>query len=96
MPDALPRVIEERIVPSRSHTRASDPRAWLANPDHSPTAGRARPPFAPVAQAQLTRASKGRGGAWRTDGPNHYTLLVREQAKALYRYWPEVQDRLFD
>jgi len=22
--------------------------------------------------------------------------LVLEQAKALYRYWPEVQDRLFE
>jgi type I restriction enzyme R subunit len=27
---------------------------------------------------------------------NHYTQLVLEQAKALYRYWPEVQDRLFE
>ncbi len=27
---------------------------------------------------------------------NHYTQLVLEQAKALYRYWPEVEDRLFE
>lgn len=27
---------------------------------------------------------------------NHYTQLVLEQAKALYRYWPEVEGRLFD
>jgi type I restriction enzyme R subunit len=36
-----------------------------------------------------------RGG----EGPydvNHYTQLVLDQAKALYRYWPEVQDRLFE
>jgi type I restriction enzyme R subunit len=36
------------------------------------------------------------GGA---DGPldvNHYTQLVLEQAKALYRYWPEVEGRLFE
>src|SRR6185312_12953816 len=33
------------------------------------------------------------------DGPqdvNHFTQLVLEQAKALYRYWPEVEGRLFD
>ncbi len=26
---------------------------------------------------------------------NHYTQLVLEQAKELYRYWPDVEDRLF-
>ncbi len=26
---------------------------------------------------------------------NHYTQLVLDQAKELYRYWPEVEDRLF-
>jgi type I restriction enzyme R subunit len=33
------------------------------------------------------------------EGPydvNHYTQLVLEQAKALYRYWPDVEDRLFE
>ena len=33
------------------------------------------------------------------EGPfdvNHYTQLVLEQAKALYRYWPEVEGRLFE
>jgi type I restriction enzyme, R subunit len=30
------------------------------------------------------------------DDVNHYTQLVLEQAKALYRYWPEVEDRLFE
>jgi hypothetical protein len=36
-----------------------------------------------------------RGG----EGPydvNHYSQLVLEQAKALYRYWPEVEGRLFE
>jgi hypothetical protein len=28
-------------------------------------------------------------------GVHHFTLLVLDQAKALYRYWPEVGDRLF-
>jgi type I restriction enzyme R subunit len=39
---------------------------------------------------------KAPGGA---EGPldvNHYTQLVLEQAKALYRYWPEVEGRLFE
>ena len=33
------------------------------------------------------------------EGPldvNHYTQLVVEQAKLLYRYWPEVEGRLFE
>ena len=30
------------------------------------------------------------------DDLNHYTQLLLDQAKALYRYWPEVEDRLFD
>jgi type I restriction enzyme R subunit len=36
------------------------------------------------------------GGGEGPDGLNHYTQLVLEQAKALYRYWPEVKDRLFE
>ena len=36
------------------------------------------------------------GGGEGPDGLNHYTQLVLEQAMALYRYWPEVQDRLFE
>jgi hypothetical protein len=32
------------------------------------------------------------GGA---DAVTHYTQLVLDQAKELYRYWPEVGDRLF-
>jgi type I restriction enzyme R subunit len=39
-------------------------------------------------------ASGGGGGEGRYD-VNHYTQLVLDQAKALYRYWPEVEDRLF-
>jgi hypothetical protein len=34
-----------------------------------------------------------------SEGPydvNHFTQLVFEQAKALYKYWPEVQGRLFE
>jgi type I restriction enzyme R subunit len=34
----------------------------------------------------------GGGGA---DGIGHYTQLVLDQAKELYRYWPDVGDRLF-
>jgi type I restriction enzyme R subunit len=36
------------------------------------------------------------GGAGGPLDVNHYTQLVLEQAKALYRYWPEVEGRLFD
>jgi type I restriction enzyme R subunit len=36
------------------------------------------------------------GGGSELGDVNHYTQLVLEQAKALYRYWPEVQDRLFE
>jgi type I restriction enzyme R subunit len=39
-------------------------------------------------------ATAGGGGAGLYD-VNHYTQLVLDQAKALYRYWPEVEDRLF-
>jgi hypothetical protein len=35
-----------------------------------------------------------RGGEGSYD-VNHYSQLVLEQAKALYRYWLEVQARLF-
>lgn len=34
----------------------------------------------------------GGGGA---DAVTYYTQLVLDQAKELYRYWPEVEDRLF-
>lgn len=27
---------------------------------------------------------------------NYFTQLVLDQAKAMYRYWPEVGERLFD
>jgi type I restriction enzyme, R subunit len=40
-----------------------------------------------------TADASGRGGEARD--VNHYTQLVLDQAKALYRYWPEVEDRLF-
>ena len=37
------------------------------------------------------------GGGTVGDGSiNYFTQLVLDQAKALYRYWPEVGDRLFD
>lgn len=42
-------------------------------------------------------ASSDSGGG--SDGQvdlNHYTQLVLEQAKTLYRYWPEGRDRLFE
>jgi hypothetical protein len=35
-------------------------------------------------------------GGYIADGINYFTQLVLDQAKALYRYWPEVGDRLFD
>jgi type I restriction enzyme R subunit len=40
------------------------------------------------------KSSKQPGGG--PDDLNHYTQLVLDQAKALYRYWPDVEDRLFD
>ena len=45
---------------------------------------------------QPTTAATAVGGG---EGPydvNHYTQLELEQAKALYRYWPEVEGRLFE
>lgn len=40
-----------------------------------------------------TASASGGGGEARD--VNHYAQLVLDQAKALYRYWPEVEDRLF-
>lgn len=42
------------------------------------------------------KPSKQPGGGGGPDDLNHYTQLLLDQAKALYRYWPEVEDRLFD
>lgn len=39
-------------------------------------------------------AATGGGGGGAHD-LNHYTQLVLEQAKELYRYWPEIEERLF-
>ncbi len=36
------------------------------------------------------------GGEDSREGLNQYAQLVFEQAKALYRYWPEVEGRLFE
>ena len=44
---------------------------------------------------QPTATTVGGGGAGSYD-VNHYTQLVLEQAKALYRYWPDVEGRLFE
>jgi type I restriction enzyme R subunit len=35
------------------------------------------------------------GGGGEARDVNHYAQLVLDQAKVLYRYWPEVEDRLF-
>ncbi len=40
-----------------------------------------------------TTSSSGGDGSYDV---NHYTQLVLEQAKALYRYWPDVEGRLFE
>lgn len=32
----------------------------------------------------------------RSSGVNYFTQLLLDQAKAMYRYWPETGDRLFD
>ncbi len=40
-------------------------------------------------------ASGPSGGGGGAHDLNHYTQLVLEQAKELYRYWPEIEDRLF-
>ena len=45
--------------------------------------------YRPAAAAGLSR-----GGGDAHD-LNHYTQLVLEQAKELYRYWPEIEERLF-
>ena len=42
-----------------------------------------------------TQSTRAAGGEEPRD-LNHYTQLVLEQAKALYRYWPEVEGRLFE
>ena len=44
-----------------------------------------------------TAGGNGAGGGEPGDGGiNYFTQLVLDQAKAMYRYWPEVGDRLFD
>jgi len=47
-------------------------------------------PLAPAATG-----SGGGGGGDHTAELNYYTKLILDQAKSLYRYWPEVGDRLF-
>jgi hypothetical protein len=45
---------------------------------------------------KLEPASAGNGAGGEGDvGINYFTQLVLDQAKAMYRYWPEVGDRLF-
>ena len=44
---------------------------------------------------QLKRTASGTGGGRAPDDLNHYTDLILEQAREMYRYWPEVGDRLF-
>ena len=34
--------------------------------------------------------------AWTRGSINYFTQLVLDQAKAMYRYWPDEGDRLFD
>jgi type I restriction enzyme, R subunit len=43
---------------------------------------------------ELSKATEGSGGK-PPDGLNYYTDLILEQAREMYRYWPEVGDRLF-
>jgi hypothetical protein len=38
----------------------------------------------------------GSGGDLADGDINYFTQLVLDQAKAMYRYWPEIGDRLFD
>jgi len=40
-------------------------------------------------------APKSAGGGGEPRDLNHFTQLVLDQAKSLYRYWPEVGDQLF-
>lgn len=40
-------------------------------------------------------SSAGGGDGVGLDPINYFTQLVLDQAKSLYRYWPEVGDRLF-
>lgn len=44
---------------------------------------------------RIPQPAGGGGGESRVDPLNYFTQLVMEQAKSLYRYWPEVGNRLF-
>ena len=43
----------------------------------------------------LAKPAVGSGGAAPQPDLNYYTGLILDQARAIYRYWPEVGDRLF-
>jgi type I restriction enzyme R subunit len=45
---------------------------------------------------QPAGSNAGSGGDFADGDINYFTQLVLDQAKSLYRYWPEVGDRLFD
>ena len=49
----------------------------------------------PKMQRAATANGTGGSGDVAAGGINHFTQLVLDQAKAMYRYWPEVGDQLF-
>ena len=52
---------------------------------------------AAAAEAQLPATAAAGGGGDGDRDLNHYTQLVLDQAKALYRYWPDIEEgRLFE
>jgi len=56
------------------------------------SAARSNACYAGTTTAQLPALEPSGGDA---HDLNHYTQLILEQAKELYRYWPEIEDRLF-
>jgi hypothetical protein len=48
-----------------------------------------------LTKPQTVAVGNGGGGGSGADPISYYTQLVLDQAKSLYRYWPEVGDRLF-
>ena len=50
----------------------------------------------PRLPATVTGGGGGGGGGDDSNGISYFTQLVLDQAKAMYRYWPEVGERLFD
>ena len=104
--DALAGGVEDvKADPELSEDRARTRRGHPHRPDRGlgrPRGDRGEDPRedqAPAAQAQVpaAQARPGGGGGGDLHGFDYAAQLVLDQAKALYRYWPDVEvgDRLF-